>query len=63
MCMANAYLDAGGERELLLEDVSRVEIKGNRVRVETLFGDAREVEAVVREIDFQGGSLVLARVG
>jgi len=63
MCLANAYIDAGGERELLLEDVSRVEIKGKRVRVETLFGEAREVEAGITEIDFQSGSIVLEGLG
>ena len=63
MCMVKAYIDAGSERELLLEDVSKVEIQGKQIRVETLFGEARELQAVIREIDFQGGSIVLEKVG
>jgi len=59
MCMVKAYIDAGSERELLLEDVSKVEIQGKQIRVETLFGEARELQAVIREIDFQGGSIIL----
>lgn len=63
MCMVKAYIDAGSERELLLEDVSKVEIQGKQIRVETLFGEVRELQAVIREIDFQGGSIVLEKVG
>ncbi len=63
MCMTKAYLDAGGERELLLEDVSRIEIDGPRVRVETLFGETRELEAQIKEIDFQSGSVIFASAG
>ena len=63
MCMVKAYIDAGGERQLLLEDVSKVEIDGKQIRVATLFGDTRELEAVIREVDFQNGSIVLERPG
>ncbi len=63
MCMAKAYLDAGGERELLIEDVASVESKDSRVRIANLFGETREVEAVIREVDFQNGSIVLERLG
>ena len=63
MCMTNAYIETGGERELLLEDVSRVEVKGTRVRVETLFGESREIDAVITEIDFQNASIVLESLG
>ncbi len=62
MCMAKAYVGAGSGLELLLEDVSKVEIQGKQIRVETLFGEARELQAVIREIDFQGGSIVLEKV-
>jgi len=63
MCMAKAYLDAGDERQLLLEDVALVERKESTIRISDLFGEAIEVEAVIREIDFQNGSIVLERPG
>jgi len=62
MCMVSAYVEAGGECELLLEDVSKIEVKGQQVRVETLFGEARELDATIRVIDFQGGRVVLEKV-
>ncbi len=63
MCMAKVYVDTGGDdHTLLLEDVSTVETMGNRVRVGTLFGDTRELEAVIRSVDFQNSSIVLETV-
>jgi predicted RNA-binding protein len=59
--MAKAYLDAGDERELLLEDVALVERTENKLRISNLFGESTEVEAVIREVDFQNGSIVLER--
>ncbi len=63
MCMAKAYLEAreeGSEQELLMEDVTRVEVENGVVRLATLFGDTREVAAVIKEIDLQDGNIVLA---
>ena len=59
MCMAKAYLDTGDERKLVLEDVALVERKENKIRISDLFGKATEIEAVIREVDFQNGSIVL----
>ena len=59
MCLAKAYLDQKSERELLLEDVVFLECDGKRLRMSTLFGDEKELEAVVKEVDFQGGSVIV----
>jgi predicted RNA-binding protein len=61
MCLAKAYLEQKSERELLLEDVVLLECDGKRIRMSTLFGDEREIEAVVKEVDFQGGSVIVER--
>jgi predicted RNA-binding protein len=57
--MAKAYVEAGGECELLLEDVSSVEVTGKQVRVCSLFGELRELEASIKQVDFQNGRIVL----
>ena len=61
MCLAKAYLERAGERELLLEDVVLLECDGKRLRISTLFGDEQEIEAVVKEVNFQGGSVIVGR--
>jgi predicted RNA-binding protein len=60
MCLAKAYLEKGqGDRELVLESVSLVEIKGDRLQLSTIFGEEKEISAVVREIDFENSRIIL----
>ncbi len=61
MCMASAYFDENGERELVLEDIAMIECDGKRIRIATLFGETKEIEGVIREVDFQNGAVILSR--
>jgi len=63
MCLGKAYLEKNGERELILESVALVEIKGKKLRLSSLFGEAKEIEASLKEIDFQSSRIVLERAG
>jgi len=44
MCMVKAYLERDGEKELLLEDVTRLEREGNTLRLSTLFGKTKRLK-------------------
>jgi predicted RNA-binding protein len=57
MCLAKAYLTGGGRSELLLEEVARIEIEGTSVRLTTLFGETKEVQAVPRVVDFENSTV------
>ena len=59
MCLSKAYLERDGERQLVAEEVSSMEIDGNRLRLKTLFGELKEVEARVREVDFLTHNILL----
>ncbi len=60
MCLAKAYLEkAQGDRELVLESVSLVEIRGDTLHLSTIFGEEKEISAVVREIDFENSRIIL----
>ena len=61
MCLAKAYLKGKGERELLLEAVAFIEIEDRQLRLSTIFGEKKEIEADIREIDFQNSSIILER--
>lgn len=63
MCLAKAYLAKDDKKELLLEDVTSLKIEGNRVFLRTLFGERKEVEGMIREIDFQSAGIVLESPG
>jgi predicted RNA-binding protein len=62
MCLAKAYSMEEGEDELLLEDVTRVEIDGPKLRLSTLFGDEREIAGTIKIVDFQAGNVVVERL-
>ena len=61
MCLAKAYLKENGERSLLLEEVSLIEIEDRRIILSSLFGEKKEMEAEIKKIDFQNSSVILQK--
>ncbi len=61
MCLAKAYLQEKGEKELLLQEVALIEIEDKRLRLSTIFGEQKEIEADIRQIDFQNSNVILER--
>jgi predicted RNA-binding protein len=58
MCLAKVY-EATKTDEPVLEDVAYMVIDGDRVEVETLFGEKRILHATVRQVDFLNSSVQL----
>ncbi len=58
-CMAKAFLDDTRTRELICEDIARIQIDGGIVRLSTLFGDQQEIKGTIREIDFESGDVIV----
>ena len=63
MCLSKVYVDRNGKRELLMEEIASVEIEDNKLLFKTLFGEQKEIEANIRQIDFLSHSLVLENLG
>ncbi len=61
MCLAKAYLQEKGEKELLLQEVAFIEIENKRLRLSTIFGEQKEIEADIKQIDFQNSNIILER--
>ena len=59
MCQANLYSDDSERQKLLLEDVARLEIKGNEVAIQPLFGEAVSLSARIKEIDLMKHRIVV----
>ena len=62
MCLAKAYMGSVGEGDLLVEDISTVQVEGDTVRVTTLFGEQKEYEAGIKEIDFRASRILLEKI-
>lgn len=59
MCLGKAYLEAGNQRELVLDSIASLEVDDNKVKLSTIFGDQKELEARIKEIDFEGSRIIL----
>jgi len=62
MCLAKAYVGINGEKELLMGDVASLKAKDGKLLVTTLFGEQKEIEANIKEIDFMSSSIILENV-
>lgn len=62
MCLARVYLQKNDAKELLLEDVASIEMADGKLTLATLFRETKEVEAVVRKVDFANSSVLLEMV-
>ena len=51
MCMAKLYEDVESDKPVV-EDIAYMIIDGDRVEVETLFGEKKVLQGKVRHIDF-----------
>lgn len=59
MCLAKAFLKKDGKDELLLENVASLEAVGNKIILNTLFRETKEIEASIKMIDFASNSRVI----
>ncbi len=62
MCQSNIYAIDGRQQELLLEEVARVEIEGDRIIVEPLFGERVSLTARIKEIDLMKHRIVVEKI-
>jgi predicted RNA-binding protein len=62
MCLARAYVRASAadsEGKLLMENVTRVEVDGDRVHLSSLLGESEELQARITFVSFVDSRLVL----
>lgn len=60
MCLAKVYEDMESDKPIL-EDLAHVIIDGNRLELETLFGERKVILGKVREIDFVKSRVVIEK--
>lgn len=60
MCQMKVMLDKEGQQELVMEDVTKLEVTEDGVRVSTFFEEPKTVSGVaMNTIDFTSGILIL----
>ncbi|HEX76176.1 MAG TPA: CooT family nickel-binding protein [Dehalococcoidia bacterium] len=58
MCLATAYLSKGSD-ESILRDIAHMRFDGERVEMETLFGEEKFVSGRVLEVYFSTSKIIL----
>ena len=61
MCLAKACIRENGEEELVMEGIALMTIENERLVLNSLFGEQKEIEAHIKEIDFMRHSITLGR--
>jgi len=59
VCLSKVYVDKGDKEELLMEEVASLKTEGKKLLLKTLFGEEKEIEANIRQIDFMTHSIFL----
>ena len=59
MCLSKAYVEKGGKKEFLMTDIASVKVDGGKLVMKSLFGEKKELNATILEIDFTASVLKL----
>lgn len=62
MCQISVVMEQNDSEELLLENVTSLDVGPSNIKVTTLFEGPREIaDAAIRHIDFMAGKVLLYR--
>ena len=60
MCQMNVMMDKEGQQELVMEDVTQLDVVEGGIKISTFFDEPKLIPgAVVKTIDFISGTTVL----
>jgi predicted RNA-binding protein len=59
MCQSTAYILKDGEEEEVMADIATIIPEGNKLRLISLFGEEKEVEASIEQINLLGHKIIL----
>lgn len=58
MCLAKAYPNTGMS-EPILENITYIELDGQRIRMQTMFGEEKIIPGRVLEVDFENSRVIV----
>ena len=59
MCLSKVYFARDGGRELVISEIASLKVAANKLLLTTLFGEQKEIQGSIREIDFLTNSIIL----
>jgi len=61
MCLSRAIIEDGGNKELVMADVTKLEITGDRLILKSLFGEQKEITGTLKSVDFVANTMTVAK--
>ena len=58
MCETNAFLERGGEEELLLENVDVIEVVDGTLRLINIFGEEKKIKGSLKKFSLRESKIV-----
>ncbi|MCS3924485.1 CooT family nickel-binding protein [Methanosalsum natronophilum] len=62
MCELNVVKYYEGEKETIMESVTKITIDNNTIELTGIFGDTKKIVAKIKEVDFSKGETVIIDV-
>ena len=59
MCESTVFMEKGGEREVLMEDVVQVTVDGETIKVTGILGERKDVKGRITEINLLKHTIVI----
>ncbi len=59
MCESKVFLKEGGKEELVMEDVIRIEVLKEKIRLYDIFGESKEVKGKIVLVDMSSHRVVI----
>ncbi|MHC1610859.1 MAG: CooT family nickel-binding protein [Candidatus Methanospirareceae archaeon] len=59
MCESSVFIKKEGKRELLMEDVARVEIEGEEIKLTGILGERETTKGRIREINLMNHTILI----
>lgn len=59
MCESSVVLDVKGKKETLMEDVTRISVKGDIIELIGLFGERKSIRGRISDIDMNKHEIVI----
>jgi len=59
MCESSVFIEKEGNRELLMEDVVRVDIDGEEIKLTGILGETQEAKGRIKEINLMKHTIVI----
>jgi len=59
VCESKVFLKEGGKEELVMEDVIRIEVLKEKIRLYDIFGESKEVKGKIVLVDMSSHRVVI----